>query len=383
MKILYVSSDNNKTSGAFLCLVEMIKELRKNYSIEPLVVVPKKGDGIGLLEVNHIPYIYIRSFSWVTFEGFSPKAICKSLFKTLTLVYNIIAIDRIVDIIKNENIDIVHINTIFSYVGAIAALKTNVKLVWHIREMLYKGFHSKILTGRRGYNLISKANKIIAVSDLIRESYKKNIVNESFITIYDGVAVKDIINRQPILSSNRVNIACIGGLLENKNQKELIYACAKLIDNNIHNFVVHLIGRGPLDSYYKHLINSLNLDDYVKLLGACDNVQQQLNSYDVVCSAAISEAFGRTLVEGMFHGCLVVAANWPSSAASEIIENKKNGLLYQGGDINALADILAKICKKNGKSDLQNIADRGKKFSLANFTTASNAEKLWNIYNRL
>ena len=66
MKILFISSDNNKTSGAFLCLVELNRYLREVYNVDTFVIIPKQGDGVQLLDKYHIPYKIIPSYSWIT-----------------------------------------------------------------------------------------------------------------------------------------------------------------------------------------------------------------------------------------------------------------------------------------------------------------------------
>ena len=81
MRVLLVSSDNNKSSGAFICLVELAKMLQVSYRTYVLVILPKPGDGAELLEKYNITYIYIYSFSWVTYRGWSLKSIGKYIFK--------------------------------------------------------------------------------------------------------------------------------------------------------------------------------------------------------------------------------------------------------------------------------------------------------------
>ena len=114
MNILLVSSDNNKTSGAFLCLVSLAKYLIEEFDYKVIVTVPKQGDGIELLQENNIPYYYVRSFSWITYNGFGIKAIAKTIFKKIAMLYNWRAIRQTSDIIEKENIKL-----IFSFLAKI------------------------------------------------------------------------------------------------------------------------------------------------------------------------------------------------------------------------------------------------------------------------
>lgn len=91
----------------------------------------------------------------------------------LSQVYNIIAIRKIRRLIKKEKIQIVHINTSCSYVGAQAALLENIPFVWHIREFLEEDQERCIWNNKKGYSLIGEANRVVAISDSIYQKYKK------------------------------------------------------------------------------------------------------------------------------------------------------------------------------------------------------------------
>ena len=137
MKILFVPSDNNATSGAFLSMVKLCSLLQNQYRHNILVLLHCNGNGEKLLEDNNIEYVKIRSFNW--FVPYKPKQIIRKIklalcyiWMPLSQVYNIIAIRKIRRLIKKEKIQIVHINTSCSYVGAQAALLENIPFVWQI-----------------------------------------------------------------------------------------------------------------------------------------------------------------------------------------------------------------------------------------------------------
>lgn len=96
---------------------------------------------------------------------------------------------------------------------------------------------------------------------------------------------------------------------------------------------------------------------------------------DVLCSVSESEAFGRTLVEGMLSGCLVIAAKSKTSAASEIIDNQQTGLLYKLHDSKELTLILENILSGRNRILYQKLALNGQKSSHEKFTSYVNSEK--------
>lgn len=380
MNILLVSSDNNKTSGAFLCLVSLAKYLIERFNYKVIVTVPKKGDGIELLQENNIPYYYVRSFSWITYNGFDIKAIAKTIFKKIAMLYNWRAIRQTSDIIERENIDIIHINTIFSYVGAVAAKLKHKKVVWHIRESLDKGFNSHIVTGKKGYELINQSDRVIAVSNTVLNEYKNFIHSQIFEVIYDGIDSKFHVPEHKILKKQPVVFACIGALVREKNQLELLRSISKIKDNGITNFKLLLIGDGVMEAQLKSFVNRNQLQNYVEFCGRRKDVDDILKQVDCLFSVSRAEAFGRTMIEGMLSGCLIVAADSPDSAARELIQSGKTGILYPLGDMSKLAEILRNICLYKNYQNLQNMASKGQKEAMMKYSSLTNAEKIRDVY---
>lgn len=382
MKILFISSDNNKTSGAFLCLVELNRYLREVYHIDTLIIIPKKGDGVQLLDKYKIPYKFIPSYSWITYNGFGLKAIAKTAFKSMMMIYNHFAIKKIRQVIREENFDIVHTNTIFSYVGAKAAFAEHRKHIWHLRECIDRDYNSHILIGKRGYDLIAKSDAVIAVSDMVRKNYQDKLPDKEIQVVYDGVSA-DLYKKRDIFLQERIQFTCIGGLIEHKNQKEVIHAASILEKKGYQNFHVNLVGRGPMKQELQSEITRLGLDEYITLCGTFDRIQDILGKTDVVCVASKSEAFGRTTVEGMLQGCLIIGANTSNSATKELIQDRKTGFLYTSGNENALASIMGYCLNNENWTELQNVAANGQSFALQTFTNAVNAKNILFIYDTI
>lgn len=380
MNILLVSSDNNKTSGAFLCLVSLAKYLIEEFNYKVIVTVPKQGDGIELLQENNIPYYYVRSFSWITYNGFGIKAIAKTIFKKIAMLYNWRAIRQTSDIIERENIDIIHINTIFSYVGAVAAKLKHKKIVWHIRESLDKGFNSHIVTGKKGYELINQSDRVIAVSNTVLNEYKNVIRGQIFEVVHDGIDSKFYAPKHKILKKQPVVFACIGALVKDKNQLELLKSINKIMDNGITNFKLLLIGNGVMETQLKSFVERNQLQNYVEFYGRRKDVDHILKQVDCLFSVSRAEAFGRTMIEGMLSGCLVVAADSPDSAACELIQSGKTGILYPLGDINQLTEILRNICLHTNNQDLRSMAFKGQQEAMVRYNSLTNAEKIRDVY---
>ncbi len=133
-------------------------------------MLPYEGNGTDLIKRIGIPYSMIRSDDWIVDIGREKKI--KTIIKELIRCFlNIKAIKEIEKLIVSEEIDIVHVNTTWCYVGGIAAINRKCKLVWHIREFLEEDQNVTIWEKKSGYKLINRADRIIAISNCIKAKY--------------------------------------------------------------------------------------------------------------------------------------------------------------------------------------------------------------------
>lgn len=382
MNILLVSSDNNKTSGAFLSLVELAVNLKTRYGHKVFVILPKPGDGISLLEEHHINYKIVPTLSWIVYKNVSIKSIVKYCIKGIGLLLNFISILYLCFFIYKYKIDIVHNNTIFTYIGAVASKIMRKPLVWHIREDIENAFTSKLFNNRLGYKLINSSNCIIFVSHYIQSRYTRHIDNTKYVVIYDGIDTS-FYKVRPILTNDLVNIAIIGHLNRNKNQIELIETLHNLISKRVTNFHLYIIGDGELRSELEEYVKNHNMDSYVSFYGRRSDLHAILDTIDVVVSCSKSEAFGRTLIEAMLHGCLVISSVSENNASNEIIESGVNGLLYPLGDMSKL-EYLLEFILYNPQNQIYTVyAKKGQNSAFSRFTMNKTVESIQLVYSQL
>lgn len=366
IKLLYCASDNNSSSGAFLCMVSLLKELMM-FDIEPLVILPNRGNGFHLLDEAGIRYKYIKSLDW-----------CKPIEKKkkyLKHCVNIVALFKLIKIILKEKINLIHLNTTFTYIGAIAGLITQKPVIWHLREAIEQAFGFEIIFGRFGYNLINHSNKIIAISNAVLNSYPMIDKNKA-IVINDGIEDKKFYKpEKEILNNNHVKLLCVGAIYTQKGQKDLLLACKELLKNGYTNWSLTVIGVGDYQMLFD-LIEKEDLSHYVQILGYRSNIEDYMENSDITIVPSHFEGFGRVIVESMFSGNLVIVSN--SGAIPEIIQNEQNGLLHNCADS---YDIYKKIkwALENRESG-KKIAKQGQECAINNYTAKINAEKIYDVY---
>lgn len=381
MNVLFVASDNNYISGAFLSMVKLNEILNRDYGVKTFVVLPNEGDGNALLDEIGVFYEIVPSRNWVVdIEEGKTEEREKEKEKELTGNEN--AICRICQLIKEKEIDVLHINTTYSYVGAAAALRMHIPFIWHIREFLEEGQNRKIWNREKGYALISKATAIVAISNSVYQKYSGVFPAHKMHTIYNGIEEEDFFKPdRKIFKEEKVQFGIVGGIVSHKGQEELIQACGILKKKGISNFELKIVGRGKeqYQKYLEQLVKKENVQDNVIFAGASNRIPEVLESIDVLFVCSQNEAFGRTTVEGMMAGCLVIGAD--TSGTKELLKEGKNGYLYHRGDAENLADVTEHVLKN--RKEAEQIRKTGQKDAVRKYTALKNADNIFHLYQTI
>ncbi len=374
INLLYCSSDNYNASGAFLCLVSLCKYLKEKFDINVKIILPRDGSGTQLLIDNNLQYKIIKSTDWVIPDDSSKSNKCNT-FKTWSR--NIRAIIKLIFLIKKEKIDIIHLNTIWTWVAAVAALHTKTPIVWHIREALKEGFDFKI-GYNWGYDLINHSTKIISISEAVLSSYPK-IDKEKSVVIYDGVDVSRYYNpTHEIFKEEKVLITCCGSIYKQKGQQDLIRACGELLKRGYRNWELKIYGIGEIDSLIPE-IEKYGLVDYVSLEGYKSDIENYISLSDISVVPSHFEGFGRVTAEAMMSGCVVIASN--SGANPEIISKNETGLLFEVKNSSDLCDKI--IWAMNNREECRMIAKRGQRIAVEKFDAYKNAQGVYDVYQEI
>lgn len=174
-----------------------------------------------------------------------------------------------------------------------------------------------------------------------------------------------------------------GSLQPYKGQRYLILACALLRDQGIPTRC-RLIGEGELRSELLQLVNSLELQGTVYLLGpkTQEEIKQLLPGAHCYVQPSVITPSGKTegipsaIVEAMLCALPVVASEL--SGIPELVRSNETGYLVPPGDAKALADTLAFIYKNPVQA--AQMGQAGRQLALKSFNLHLNAQRLARLF---
>ncbi|NLR93088.1 glycosyltransferase family 4 protein [Flammeovirga agarivorans] len=384
IKALFITH-NSEFYGANKSMLQLIIELRDNYNINPIVILPKGGSQSLTKElIKHDIYFLVENFLLWIYEDYNPlKEFVKN---SLNKIY----FYQIYKTIKDLEIDLIHTNTSVTNLGGFLSSKLKIPHIWHIREFGKEDYNIQFSCGfdKASKFMNDHANKIICISKALSKKYLNSSINPNKIkVIYNGLLVPDLntISIEKFKDLSIINICLIGYLSSEKGQIDLIKAINQLIkdDDTLKNKLkVHFLGEGK-ENYIRELrelIKNNGLEEIFKFHGFVENVNLFLSRMHIGVVTSKAEAFGRVTIEYMLNRLIVIASD--SGANKEIIRNGENGFIYQNQNILDLVDILKKVLKFDGDHFIST-TDKSSKFAKDNFSSEKNSTLIYQIYKEV
>ena len=135
-------------------------------------------------------------------------------------------------------------------------------------------------------------------------------------------------------------ILCVGELLPNKNQKQIIRSMPTII-REVPTAKLLLAGNGSNRENLEALVTELGLEEHVTFLGYCTVLQDYQRFVDVGVSCSIREGLGVNLIEAMLNRNPVVGTR--NRGHNELIREGENGYLVDVGDTDSLAQAVIRL----------------------------------------
>ena len=272
-------------------------------------------------------------------------------------------------ICRNEKFDFI-IGTTHALSSLVSLVKTEGKKIgWEhriyddcprlsriIRKFCYKSLDGIIILAKSEedkYDFIENSKKFIIPNIL---SFKCNRPSE--------------LNEKVIVSAGR---------LCKEKRYDILINCAKVIKLYLPDWEIHIYGEGDYKRILEEQIKSLELEEYVKLMGVTNNIKSVLLKSSIMVMTSEHECLPMILIEGQACGLPIVSFDCPVGPRN-IISEGQNGFLIPMDDVSLFVKRIVQIATDHRLR--RQLADHAYNTSL--YYRAENIYSLWKLMlNRL
>lgn len=202
------------------------------------------------------------------------------------------------------------------------------------------------------------AERVVHIPNFVNETESEPVAKNSFSTP-DNV---------PILFA-------LGRLHVHKGFDILLRSLAEIGTNA----VLWLAGDGPEKDNLQQLANELGIADQVRFLGWQTDVNSLMQAADLFICPSRHEGLGSIIIEAWFNKCPMIAT--ASQGPSELITDKKNGLVTPIDDVEALASAISDLLDNRVKA--KELAQQGYLEYQQKYSRDGIVEQYTNFFKRI
>ena len=291
--------------------------------------------------------------------------IIPNLIRNVNVFQDILVFSHILSLLRKERPDIIHLNSSkIGGLGALAGRLVGVKKIiftahgwaWHESRSPF----SRAIIKTLHWITVLLCHHVITVAEKERaEMAEMPWTKNKLIAIHNGIGAIDfiekatardfLITKNPALTTykNSLWIGAIGELHKNKGYEYLLEAFGNLARTVLaKNVPLVIIGEGEERQRLENLARTVlaknataSQTEKVFFLGQIPDASRYLKAFDVFALTSIKEGLPYVLLEAGLAGLPVVASD--IGGISEIIEDKKTGILTKSRDALVIADSLS------------------------------------------
>lgn len=256
------------------------------------------------------------------------------------------AFTKLLTLIKDEQPDVVHVNSSKGGLALLAARMRGVKRIvftahgWAFNEDR-SAFQKSVL--RFIYQVtVLLSHTTICVSDAIRRDIESPLLHAKLIVIRNGIEKVSYLSRDDARHVFRSDASGIWAgmtaeLHSTKRVEDAIEAVATLRDE-FPTLSLTVMGEGEEREKLEEMVTRLGLKGRVFLAGFMPNAPRLLHAFDLFLMPSRTEALGYAAIEAGYAGLPVIAAN--VGGLPEVITSGETGLLVPPESPVALADAI-------------------------------------------
>ena len=223
--------------------------------------------------------------------------------------------------------------------------KNKIKLF--ICKIFSKAYKRKIINYKKELKNVSKINKIVISSNIIKEDYIKNynIPTDKIYILPPGVELKE--EKIKIKNNDLFKFGLVAKSFNKKGAFITLFSVFYL-KNKYKNFKVKIINKDTFkNSINKFIILSLtkilNIEKYIEYIPLQEDMDSFYNSIDCLLVPSIKEPFGLVVTEAMAHSLPTIVSS--VTGAADIIKNEENGFIIDYNKLNKSKELYKAMFK--------------------------------------
>ncbi len=383
IRILYISVGEG---GSDQALITLLKQLKQNLSISPLVVLRKQATATTLkqLSAEGIPFrLFDFDFFWYPQKKYPWRYLSRLQMTRKMKKQNQVMTQAIIELANEYKIQLIHTNSSAFQFGLEAAQALQIPHIWHLREYQSLDFgksHAYSLDYiKKRMNRIGNFN--IAITKGIYTFYQ--LKDENSTVIYDGINLPQQIQE----SSRKPFYLFAGRIVKEKGVYVLLNSFVRYMQAGGS---YHLYFAGSYKSKTKkkldQQISKQSLTDKIHFVGPIET--EELYRLMQTASATIVpsqfEAFGLVTAEAMLNKCLLIGRDTGGTK-----EQFDNGFQECGEEIalrfhseKELTELLMEVENSNIEI-LQKMKLRGFKVASSLYSIERNVAQVTQLYQKV
>ncbi len=301
--------------------------------------------------------------------------------------FDIAMLRRLIRVIRDNRIDIVHSNNGCTLYAAVAGKLTGVKGIIHTDHgRLIPDRPAAILEDRYSSYFI---DRFVGVSSQLTE-YLESVVKvrkKILTTIVNGVDSAKFIplnNEERIVRRKNLGFNAAAKIigtvcrLDPVKNLSMLIECIPEIVRTIPECQLIIVGDGTEEKRLKDIAHRLNISSRVIFVGRVADVETILSVFDLYVNTSVSEGTSMTILEAMSCGLPVVA----SAVGGNIsLVDDSNGALYPSGASNIFAENVINILRDEDR--MKQMGQRSRESVESRFSFGRVVEKYENLYREL
>jgi glycogen synthase len=240
-------------------------------------------------------------------------------------------------------------------------------------------------------DLCAESTKIIVASKYMKNEISSlfNLTRDKINVIFNGVYSRPFqadkskdsnIARNRFADPSEKIILFVGRMFLQKGPQILLEAAGRILEMD-SNFRFIFVGEGPIKQDLIELARKKYISSKIEFTGFIDDTRLRTLYHvaDVAVFPSLYEPFGIVILEAMSEGCPVIGSN--TGGLSEIIRDRRNGILVAPGDVDSLKQAILQIL--NDSSLRKNLRKNGLKEVRSKYEWNRIANRTLQLYGKI